>query len=356
MILHPHDQGVVFVIPGDLHLVEAGQENHRVACRVIDEVNRLIRPDFVQFIGDNVQHATTEQFLLFRELASTLLVPHFALVGDHDDEGGESPARFRQYVGDPYGSIALRGFRFIRLNSREFRPVGFSEEQLDWLDEELVGAREADQQVVIFQHHYPYKVYEQFAGPGIDRWRRTMDAHRPVAILCGHTHYGQTANDGRYVSIAARSIGDPEGGPPGYLLGFVERDDLAIKQCSIADRATLALITHPRDALLATGPRHIVQAADRIRARTWSVEPLLGVRWRLDETIWRELHLDSRDHWSGALPSEGLEKGEHLVEVAAVGQAGEIVARDGVTFLFDPTGRYTPIPMVRPVVKQTAFC
>lgn len=51
---------VVFVWPGDLHLETADRENYHAAAWIIDEVNSLTRPDFVQFAGDNVQHATAE--------------------------------------------------------------------------------------------------------------------------------------------------------------------------------------------------------------------------------------------------------------------------------------------------------
>jgi hypothetical protein len=49
-----------------------------------------------------------------------------------------------------------------------------------------------------------------------------------TVILAGHTHYWQIANDGRNVAIAMRSIGDPEGGPPGYALAFFHGDDFAV--------------------------------------------------------------------------------------------------------------------------------
>ena len=70
------------------------------------------------------------------------------------------------------------------------------------------------ERVVIFQHNYPYQIWEDFAGPGIDDWRRSRAKRRVEGIICGHTHYWQVANDGRNVHIATRSIGDPEGGPP----------------------------------------------------------------------------------------------------------------------------------------------
>jgi 3',5'-cyclic AMP phosphodiesterase CpdA len=347
---------IVFVVPGDLHLTETGLDNHRVACWTIDEANRLIRPDFVQFIGDNVQHASDEQFRLFCGLASRLAVPYFALVGDHDLDGVGTPGRFMNYLGAPYGSTALAGFRFVRLNSQEARPVGFSEFQLDWLEEEFAMAQIAKQRVVLFQHNYPYKVFEEFAGPGVDRWRRIVDEHRVVAIFCGHTHYAQTANDGRNVTIAARSIGDPEGGPPGYLVGFVQGDDLAVKYRTVEDSNSLVLITHPRDALLATSSRHIVRGPDWVRVRTWSLDPLLGVQWRLDDGAWNELQPQTRELWEAPLADGELLKGEHTIEVAARERSGEVMARDAATFVFDPTGRYTPLPMVRPIVKKTAFC
>jgi hypothetical protein len=252
--------------------------------------------------------------------------------------------------------LELRGFRFVRLNSQEQRPVGFSEDQLDWLDNEFVSAQAADQRIVLFQHNYPYKVCEQFVGPGIDRWRQIVDARRPVAIICGHTHYGQTANDGRNISVATRSIGDPEGGPAGYLIGFVDGDDLALKYRTAEDGNAIVLITHPRESLLATTSRHIVREPDVVRVRTWSPEPLARVQFRLDEKGWYRLDQIDADHWKGPLPTNHLSKGEHVIDVAAVDQRGNFVARDRLSFVFDPTGRYTPIPRVHPVVTTTSFC
>ena len=78
---------IIVVIPGDLHLTDPGLENHRVAHWMVEEVNDMIRPDFVQFIGDNVQDARLEQFRLFDDLRLRLNSPHFALVGDHDIKG-----------------------------------------------------------------------------------------------------------------------------------------------------------------------------------------------------------------------------------------------------------------------------
>ncbi len=132
-----HDDPVVVVVPGDLHLTEPDRENVQVASWVVDDVNERIRPDFVQFIGDNVQDATEAQFRLFDQIRGRLKVPYYALIGDHDVKDDPMAPGFRQHVGDPYGVIALRGFTFIRLNTQESRPVGLSANQIGWFRGEV---------------------------------------------------------------------------------------------------------------------------------------------------------------------------------------------------------------------------
>lgn len=346
---------VVFVVPGDLHLTDEGLENHRVAHWMVEEVNELVRPDFVQFIGDNVQHATAPQFELFSELCLRLTVRYEVLVGDHDVCDDPRAERFQDYVGKTFGAFSLHRCRFVRLNTLQPPPLGLSAEQLSWFHDELASAAIHDEQVVVFQHHYPFKVFEQYDGPGIDAWRQLI-ATRPIAaIFSGHTHYGQIANDGRNVYITTRSIGDPEGGPPGYTLAHVEGDDLGVTYRSAEDRGPIALITHPRDLLLARGPKHIVSGPDRLRVATWSSVPLRDVLGRIDGGNWFRLYLKADAIWEHPLDADRLAKGEHALEVIAVdtdgGQGG-----DRIHVLVDPTGRYTPVPSVRPQVKGTAFC
>jgi 3',5'-cyclic-AMP phosphodiesterase len=165
---------VTIVVPGDLHLSEPDLPNHRTALWMTEQVNTLIRPDFVQFIGDNVQDATLEQFRLFRELTERLQVPWFALVGDHDSHSDPLAGRFREWVGDPTGVLTLRGFSFVRLNTREALPVGLSASQVDWFRAVADAASTDGKRLVVFQHNYPYQIWEDFAGPGIDAWREIV--------------------------------------------------------------------------------------------------------------------------------------------------------------------------------------
>ncbi len=349
------DTPVVVAVPGDLHLTKPEFDNVRTARWVVEEVNSLIRPDFVQFIGDNVQDATEEQFRLFDDIRARLEVPHFALVGDHDVKGDPGAKGFRRHVGEPYGARSLGGFRFIRLDTQEARPLGLSPEQAGWFRAEADLALARGERVVVFQHNYPYQIWEDFAGPGIDDWRAVVHTRRIEAIVCGHTHYWQVANDGRNVSVATRSIGDPEGGPPGYALLYCHGDDLAVTYRTPEDRGPIALVIHPRERLLATGPRHIVTGHDRVVVRTWSGSQVWAVRYRIDEGAWAGLEPAHDGRWSGPLPGDRLDKGEHVLEVVAIA-SDDTEGFQRIGFMVDATGRYTAVPEARPAVTSTAFC
>jgi calcineurin-like phosphoesterase family protein len=349
------DEPVVFVIPGDLHLTKPGLDNHRTALWMVDEVNRIIRPDFVQFIGDNAQSAHEEEFQLFREICERLKVPFHVLVGDHDVHDDPQAQRFRKLVGETYGATTLRGYRFLRLNTLEHRPQGLSDEQACWFRGQVDEALGRGERAVVFQHHYPFKVWEEFDGPGIATWREVVYTRRITAIFTGHTHYGQMANDGRNVAITSRSIGDPEGGAPGYTLACLQGEDLAVTYRSTEEEGPVVLITHPREKLLATGHQHIISRRDFVSVRTWSVASVASVRGRVDDGGWFELHSPPPNCWWHPLAGEKLTKGEHILDVQAVDAEGRLGGQR-IAFMVDPTGGYTPIPAVCPMVTGTAFC
>ena len=346
---------VTFVVPGDLHLTDAGRENHGVALWVVEQVNTLIRPDFVQFIGDNAQEARPEQYQLFTDLCARLTVPYGALVGDHDVHQDPEAQTFRRLVGETYGARAFPGVCFLSLNTQQAKPVGLSPTQIAWFARQVEQANAQGDHVVIFQHNYPYQIWENFDGPGLEAWRAIVQTRRIDAVICGHTHYFQIANDGRNPAVAVRSIGDPEGGAPGYLIGSIQGDDLAFTYRTIADTGPIVLTTHPRETLLATGPKHIVCGPDTLRVAVWSEQPVVCVRYRMDTQEWRTLTRSAEGEWIGALRPEGLTKGVHRLEVEAH-DAADAVGRQETTFIFDPTGRYTPVPRVHPAVTQTGFC
>ncbi|MDE2508263.1 MAG: metallophosphoesterase [Planctomycetota bacterium] len=359
IVMTYHEQAVTFVIPGDLHLTQPGLPNYVAAVQMTEEVNNWIKPDFVQFIGDNVQDATESQWRLFDELRSRLDAPHFALTGDHDIKDDPAANGFRARFESTYGAFSIRGFRFLRLDSQQYRPVGFHRDQLEWLRLQIRDAAIAGERVVLFQHNYPYQIWEDFDGPGIDEWRAIAATSPIAAVFCGHTHYFQVANDGRNVVAAVRSIGDPEGGLPGYLIGHVRGDDLAFVYRDLAsdprDDDPIVLTTHPCDVPLATSPRHIVSGPDRIEARVWSRATIAESRAAVYDDIVRPLAPVGDGYFTAVLDPSGLEKGAHRLKVHIVDVEGR-VGRCETEFVFDPTRRFTAVPQTRPIVTSTHFC
>ncbi|MDQ3624142.1 MAG: metallophosphoesterase [Verrucomicrobiota bacterium] len=347
---------LTFVWPGDLHLEFPDRDNYKTALWMTEEVNALIQPDFVQFAGDNVQHAREGEFALFKEVYGKLKAPFHALVGDHDAHHDAGALAHQARLGATYHAFTLRGYRFICLNTMQFRPLGMSKEQVIWFHCEVDSALVRGERVVVFQHHYPFQIWEDFAGqPGMEGWRRIVQTRPITALFAGHTHYAQIANDGRNVYIATRSIGDAEGGPAGYAVVFLDGDDLALTHRSVEDKGPVVLITHPRRLILATRAAHIVTTPDECRARVWPAAEINSVKARVDDGPWEEMRRADGSAWSHPLPSGTLAKGEHTLEVRATSADGSEGA-DRLTFLLDRSGRFNPYPAVEPVVRETKFC
>lgn len=346
---------VTVMVPGDLHLTETGLSNYQIAKWVVGQANNLIRPDFVQFVGDNVQDATLSQFALFRQLTERLQCEWFALVGDHDVHADPHADGFQSAIGQTWGALRLGGYRFIRLNTQEAKPVGMSKEQLAWFRNELADGERCHDRIVIFQHNYAYQIWEEFAGPGMDDWRVLTQSARIEALFCGHTHYWQVANDGRNVHIATRSIGDPEGGDPGYLLICLQGSNLGIAYRTVEDRGPVIVILQPRAAILCTGSSHVTRGEAQVMAQIWSEQGVTEVTAIIDE--WLSLRLD--DHadgqWGTAFDSTALAKGIHQLTVRATDRSG-VASEQTVTFVVDQTGRYTAVPCVSQIVLATNFC
>lgn len=347
---------VTFVWPGDLHLDVAGRDNHTTALWMADEVSTLIRPDFVQFAGDNVQHARESEWALFEEVTSTLTVPWHALVGDHDAHHDPGCHAYQARLGATYKAYTVNGVRFICLNSMQSKPLGMTPEQVLWFRYEVDGAVQRGERVVVFQHHYPFQIMEDFGNaPGMVAWRKIMQTRPIVAVFSGHTHYGQMANDTRNVYVATRSIGEPEGGPAGYAVVTIDDDTLAIVYRSVEDRGPVVQITSPRRLILATTAKHIVTGPMEASVRLWSASPVTSVDGRVDGGAWTNYSAARDGTWHGPIAGDTLAKGQHTLEVRATDSDGA-VGSDTLVFMADLTGRFNPVPAVEPVVTTTKFC
>ena len=349
-------QPVTFVWPGDLHLDQPGRDNHTVALWMADEVSALIRPDFVQFAGDNVQHARDEEFALFDEVTARLTVPWHALVGDHDAHQDPGAHAYQSRFGATYHAFTVLGFRFICLNTMQSKPLGMTSQQLLWFRYELDSALERGERVVVFQHHYPFQIWEDFlSAPGMGDWREIIQTRPIHAVFSGHTHYAQMANDAHTVYVATRSIGEPEGGPAGYAVVTLDGDELAVSYRTAEDRGPLVQITHPRRAILATRSSHMVSGPTECRVRVWSAAGVSTIEGRIDGGAWFPLRMVGQGDWSAPLGGETLAKGTHGLDVRATDASGAVGA-ESVRFHVDRSGRFNPVPAVDPPVHITKFC
>lgn len=353
--MSPAPSPVVFAWVGDLHLEEPGRPNHRAAHHLVEEIDAVVKPDFTQFPGDNVQHAREVEWPLFHELTGKLHGPWYALVGDHDAHHDGGCHAFRAEIGATHRAFSLKGFRFILLNTHEFHPIGMSSAQALWFRYEVDTAIDRGERVVVFQHHYPFKVGESYDGPGLAAWRETVQTRPIVGVFTGHTHYGQIANDGRNVYVATRSVGDPEGGAAGYAVVRLDGDDLSIVRRTVDDRGPLVMITHPRNHVLCTSPKHIVAGPDEVRVHVWSKEPVTAAEARLDGGAWAPLGACGAGEWSGPIAGDRLAKGTHVLEARAIDSA-QAAGTDRITFQVDRSGRFTSVPRVEPVVPETKYC
>lgn len=347
---------VIFVWPGDLHLESADRPNYKTALWAAEEINDLIKPDFVQFAGDNVQHARDDEFALFEDVWGKLKVPWHALVGDHDAHHDPGAVAHQARFGQTYFAFTVGGFRFICLNTMQFKPLGMSEEQLIWFRYEADAALVRGERIIVFQHHYPFQVWEDFGNqPGMATWREIVQTRPITALFAGHTHYGQIANDGHHVYVATRSIGEPEGGPAGYAVVFLEGDDLALAYRSVEDTGPVVLITHPRRLVLATSGSHIVTGPVEGRVRAWSASPVTEAEVKIDKGEWSDLRGEGDLEWSFPIPGDKLAKGEHLIQVRLTDESGA-VGTNRIPFFCDRSGRFNPFPMTDPVIRETKFC
>jgi hypothetical protein len=155
--------------------------------------------------------------------------------------------------------------------------------------------------------------------------------------------------------VATRSIGEPEGGPAGYAIVFIDGEDLALTYRSMEDRGPVVMITHPRRAILATKPAHIVPGPEEARVRAWSAAKITSAKARIDDGAWSELLDEGELNWSLPIPGDTLAKGEHTLEVRLT-DADNAEGSDRITFACDLSGRYNPFPAVEPVVRETKFC
>ncbi len=241
---------------GDLHITEAGAENHRDLGRIVALANALPPGslDFAVLPGDNADDGTAEQFQLARDAVAPLRLPLHILPGDHDFKPRSLDAYYAVLGAERLPcAFSVKGHRCLFLDvvsagtgGSDFR---LGEDQLAWVERELEVAEAAREGVAVFMHTYPADLRE-----GAERLGALLARPQVLCVDMGHTHYNELANDGGTVFMATRSTGQVEEGPPGFSIAAIDGRVVSWRFKALDEAWPFVLVTQPADRRLLIGP------------------------------------------------------------------------------------------------------
>src|SRR5258705_1890379 len=274
-----------FLHIGDLHITEAGLQNHLDLRRIVDEVNANVSGgiDFVIVPGDNADDGTPEQFRIVHDEMSRLTAPWHAIPGDHDfklksldDFYVGLKARRLPYVTE------ISGYRCIFLDVVSGGSGGpdfhLGASRLIWLREQLDAARRDKKVAAVFMHTYPADLRGE-----AEELTTLFDDSTVALVDMGHTHYNELANDGRTIYAATRSTGQIEEGDVGFALAAIDRGAVSWRFKMLESPWPFVMITAPADRRLVT---QLDPASCEVRASAWGAVPIAEAVFKVDDDNW----------------------------------------------------------------------
>ncbi|MBS0528141.1 MAG: metallophosphoesterase [Proteobacteria bacterium] len=281
-----------FLQIGDLHVTDAGLQNHLDLHRIVEEVNGNTagKIDFVYLPGDNADDGTPEQFRIVRDELSRLDAAWYAIPGDHDFKlrSLENSYRDLQVCELPY-LVGISHCRCIFLDvvSRDTGGPDFrlGEARLLWLRDQLDDARRDGKTAAVFMHAYP-------ADLGVEGAElAAMLDESPVALVSmGHTHYNEISNDGRTIYAATRSTGQIEEGEVGFAFAAIDRGAVSWRFKPLQSSWPFVMITSPADRRLAIGPHSVEASIQQVRASAWGAVPIARAEFTIDDQPWQPMY------------------------------------------------------------------
>ena len=216
--------------------------------KAVDAANQT-RPAFVAVCGDMVNDpAEAAQIAELNRISGGLSpdIPLYRVSGNHDASEDdhitptpESLARYRELFGDDTYSFVTGGVKFVVINSTVLHSPGEVRaeynRQIDWIEAELVSARDGPvERVIVLSHHPLFLEHadepDQYFNVPRDNRRPVIEllqAHRVDAVFAGHMHQNNYARDGGMLMIASGSVGYPLGtDPSGYRMVTVSNDGI----------------------------------------------------------------------------------------------------------------------------------
>jgi 3',5'-cyclic-AMP phosphodiesterase len=262
---------------GDLHMTTRREQNYRDFVSLIEEVNRVMANslNFAYLPGDNADHGGIDEYELVRQGLDQLNLPWFAIVGDHDVHP-KSHYNFKRFMmAEAFYRFDVGSYCFLALDafaSDDPKVFDISEEQLEWLEQELELITAVQERSIMFLHCYPSEL-GKFSSP----LRNLMKRHRVRLVDMGHTHYNEIANDGETLYTATRSTGQIEEGPVGFSITNLD-DDVVSWRFKALGEWPFVMITSPADERFLTNHEAapgIEVKKMTIRVKAWSDRKLL---------------------------------------------------------------------------------
>jgi 3',5'-cyclic-AMP phosphodiesterase len=318
----PDEAGVIsWVHLGDLHMTEAGEQNHLDLAKIVNEVNRAFASSvsFVFLPGDVADDGSRAAYAVVRGELDRLNVPWCAIVGDHDVYE-KSFANFLEAMsGRTHYSFTVGSVRFVAMNAFDVpHPGSFdvSDEQLAWVKYELQTATDAGQTNVLLLHCYPSDL--KVGGDELMEVVRNFDVR---LIDMGHTHYNEIANDGRTLYSATRSTGQIEEGSVGYSLANIDGDVVSWRFVELGT-LPVVVITSPSDERLLTSSSETPEGSLKVRAKLWGEAEAVRVTAHLEGHDISMKQVENSQVWEANVSAS--HEGIYSLGVSAVDARGKV--------------------------------
>jgi Icc protein len=304
----PDTAGVVsWVHLGDLHMTGTGEQNHLDLREIVDEVNSAFAKSisFIFLPGDVADDGSRAAYGLVRGELDRLKVPWCAIIGDHDVHE-KSFANFLEAMSEhTHYAFTVGSIRIVTMNAFDVpHPASFvvSEEQLEWVKNELYRADDAGQTKVLLLHCYSSDL--KVGGAELIRILRNFDV---TLVDMGHTHYNEIANDGRTLYCATRSTGQIEEGQVGYSVTNIDGNAVSWRFVELG-KLPVVVITSPGDERLLTKSSETPQRTLKVRAKFWGAAEAMRATVNLEGQLIPMDRIENSEVWEAEVssPHEGF--------------------------------------------------
>jgi len=136
------DDNYKFLVVTDTHIEDG--EDYKLGSALLKAVEEH-KPKFVVNLGDITQSGTAHDISLFIDIADSLGVPFYPVIGNHDIYFGNWPV-WRDLIGSTNYRIDHSNTTLLFLDSAN---AFFGKRQLDWLENEF---KKTDENVFVFTH------------------------------------------------------------------------------------------------------------------------------------------------------------------------------------------------------------